>query len=195
MIDHDIRSALHKTLAKQFQDLNFEIIHELGLARGSTRVDVAVVARTGLYGFEIKSDVDVLKRLPGQVKLYSEVCDYASVVTTTKHLEEVVGMLPTWWGIFLASDETGKVKFKVNTLPQKNPTLNITKLTRMLWRDEALEFLKRRGEDRGLQNKAKRHAWERIQKVASPDEIKAFLRERLKARTKMASVGGWKVPR
>ena len=50
-------------------------------------------------GFEIKSDVDSLQRLPGQIAAFASVFDRVSLVTTDRHLADVKKVIPSWWGI------------------------------------------------------------------------------------------------
>lgn len=58
-----IRHALHQRLAPQLQDEpDALLLDELGLHRGQTRVDVAILGHE-LHGFEIKSDRDTLYRI------------------------------------------------------------------------------------------------------------------------------------
>lgn len=65
------------------------IIHELVLRQGGVRIDLAAVTPDRLVCVEIKSERDVLKRLPEQVKAMRLVADAWFVCCATKHLEEV----------------------------------------------------------------------------------------------------------
>lgn len=66
--DAELRRALLGDLAPQL-DADTLVVDELDLC-GLTRVDVAVV-NGHLSGFEIKGSTDSLRRLPGQVAVYS----------------------------------------------------------------------------------------------------------------------------
>lgn len=67
------------------------------LARGACRVDVCVI-NGHLHGYEIKSDVDTLRRLPLQQQFYSDVLDKATIVVGQRHLDHALETLPAWWG-------------------------------------------------------------------------------------------------
>ena len=84
MRELDIRRALRKHLGFVFEeDPTALILEELGICRGTVRVDMAVV--TGmLKGFEIKSDQDTLKRLPAQASAYNKVFDTLTIVAGTR---------------------------------------------------------------------------------------------------------------
>ena len=77
---------------------------ELPIAGGCLPADVVEITNNEINGFEIKSDVDTLRRLPNQVKVYSLVFDRCSIVTTKKYLRKVREMVPEWWGIIIATD-------------------------------------------------------------------------------------------
>jgi hypothetical protein len=65
--DNEIREAAHTTLLARARTCPDSIvIDELGLDHGACRVDIAVI-NGHIRGVEIKADVDVLDRLPGQV--------------------------------------------------------------------------------------------------------------------------------
>ena len=49
--------------------------------------------RKSLIGYEIKSDKDNLKRLKNQLDMYLVFFNYAVVITTEKHLAEVIKLL------------------------------------------------------------------------------------------------------
>lgn len=64
------------------------IIHELVLAQGQERIDVAAVTETRLVVVEIKSERDVLKRLERQVMQAKRVADLVVAVVADKHFEK-----------------------------------------------------------------------------------------------------------
>jgi hypothetical protein len=57
------------------------IIDELGLCRGTVRVDIAVVNGV-LKGYEIKGDQDTLRRLASQAATYNRIFDTMTSQTT-----------------------------------------------------------------------------------------------------------------
>jgi hypothetical protein len=74
------------------------IIHELVLKQGGVRIDLAAVTPGRLICIEIKSERDVLTRLPDQVAAMRQVSDAYGVLTAAKHLDkvrEIAGWLHT----------------------------------------------------------------------------------------------------
>ena len=71
---------------------------EFAILEGSGRIDVAVV-NSKLHGYEIKSAVDTLERLPSQQESYSKVFDRITLVADERHIPEAVKILPPWWGL------------------------------------------------------------------------------------------------
>src|ERR1700752_2733932 len=91
--DADIRSALRSwLLAEDGSKGDTVVIDELGICCGVVRIDLAVVNGT-LHGYEIKSDIDSLRRLALQIELYSKVLDRATLVVGQRHLDEALDML------------------------------------------------------------------------------------------------------
>ena len=90
MKEEDVRDALHTYLRDNLKDKYFTslIIDELGVLEGSFRVDMAVIHKEELHGFEIKSASDNLKRLPSQQENYCKVFDRMTLVCDQKHVAE-----------------------------------------------------------------------------------------------------------
>ena len=62
-----------------------------------------------MHGFEIKSDIDSLARLPHQTELYSSVFDKITLVVGATHLYHAFNIIPDWWGVLVARiDKTGR---------------------------------------------------------------------------------------
>lgn len=182
MRDADIRRALENRLTEQHgDDPSTMIRHELGLCSGSRRVDLAVV-NGHLAGWEIKSDFDTLKRLAGQAVVYNRVFDRLSIVTTSKHLQHAMDALPEWWGVVRAEGSDSSVHLRNVRQPRTNPGIDPMAVAQLLWRDEALEELRQRGLAVGLSGKARWYIWERLVEELKPRELKAVVRDRLRAR-------------
>lgn len=162
-------------------------VDELGLC-GEVRVDVAVV-NGALSGYELKSARDTLRRLPTQVRIYSQVLDYASLVVADNHLDHARQLIPEWWGCIVAAWDGSGTKLTVVTQPQPNCGVDALSLAQLLWRDEALAELRRRGIDSGVRTKPRRAIWERLAAELELDDLRQAVRERLKARQ------GWRPDR
>ena len=184
MRDADIREALWQRLTEQHAgDRGAKLFDELGVCEGRVRIDLAVVDTRRLHGFEIKSDQDTLARLDEQQRVYSKVFDQVTIVTHGAHMEHVFERVPSWWGVTQAIGiGATKVAFIERRSATDNPGRDAKSIVQLLWRDEVLAILARRGLDRGVRSKARKHAWKRAAtELPLPDlcdEVRAALRRR-----------------
>ena len=180
--DAEIRSALRSSLlAKHAADADTVIIDELGVCRGKVRVDVAVVNGM-LHGYEIKSDRDSLRRLSGQVDFYGRVLDQATLVVGERHLAKTLEMVPAWWGILRVQVCTTRLRFRTLRRGRKNPCREPRSLVELLWLDDAVALLEKRGAARGIRGKPRRIVWDRVCEYFAEDEIAETVRAHLRAR-------------
>jgi len=141
MRDRDIRTALTNALRRShLADPYTAIIDELSIKRNGARIDVALVNGV-LHGFELKSDLDTLSRLPEQVSAYGEVCDHVTLVVGERHVLTAIELVPDWWGIKVARGNSSAVEFRDLKLAQTNPATNPTAVAQLLRREEALNIL------------------------------------------------------
>lgn len=169
MRDIDIRRALIAHLAQEHaDDSKTLIVEEIGAGR--SRVDLAVV-RDGLHGYEIKSRVDTLSRLPGQLHDYAAVFDEVTVVIGVKHLTGVLSEIPSWCGVILASYINGKVCLEPFRTAQRNPHRDPYTLAQLLWRAEAIEALERHNQLRGVKSKPREALWRRLSERLSLEQL------------------------
>lgn len=187
MRDRDIRSALRGRLSGLHPEPDTLIIDELGLCRGTARVDVAVV-NGHINGFEIKSERDTLDRLPGQQKVYSKTLDQVTIVASGLHINKIMDTVPEWWGVLEAHLKEGQVAFKTHREPAPNPDIDPRALAELLWRDEALAALKKIGQDKGVLSKPRRVLWAKLAECLTLTELSALVREQLKSRPNWRSV-------
>jgi hypothetical protein len=140
--DSDIRGPLHRWLLDQHaNDAETSVIHELKLPRPTARVDIAVV-NGDLAAFEIKSDVDSLARLPRQILSFNKVFDRICVVTTKRHAQAVQRTIPHWWGISIAKNQNGEVRFKNLRRGRQNPHPDLMALLHALYLPELRSILR-----------------------------------------------------
>lgn len=186
-IRHELKAEMRAIHADQTDTL---LIDELGLRQGIVRVDLAVVNGV-LHGYEIKSEADTLRRLPAQVKVYSAVLDFATLVTSRSHLEHVSAIVPAWWGMTIAEPKGKKgVRLESMRLAASNPAVDARALVELLWHDEALRLLERVGEAKGLTRKPRRYAWDRLAASYPLDELRDAVRATLKARHQLPPPAG-----
>lgn len=182
MRDRDIRSALRERLRELHrEEPDTLIIDELGLCRGTARVDVAVV-NGKINGFEIKSERDTLDRLPGQQEVYSKTLDEVTIVASGHHIDKIIDAVPNWWGVEEVGLEGGEVVFKTLREPAPNPDINPLALAQLLWRDEALAALKHLGLDKGMLSKPRRALWAKLSECLTLTELSSIVRQHLKSR-------------
>ena len=140
--DAEIRAAFISSLRTAYiHDQPSLVLEELGLRHGRARIDLAVI-KGEIIGFELKSDLDSLQRLPEQAMVYNSVLDKITLIVTEKHLSAAMQQLFDWWGIILAQlDGDGVVSFSEVRSPKTNPLVEKVAVARLLWRAEALGIL------------------------------------------------------
>lgn len=142
MHDHDIRAILRQDLQQKYgTGPDTEVIDELSIRGGRTRIDLALVNGV-LHGFELKSDFDTLRRLPEQAEAYGTVCDRVTLVVGERLVRRAIDFIPDWWGVMLVRvDDDGRALFRNFKLSQTNPSLDAVAVARLLRRSEAGAFL------------------------------------------------------
>lgn len=173
-----------KTLSKDHEgDSETKIIEELGLKHGEARVDIAVVNGV-IHGYELKSDLDTLVRLPNQIRIYNSVFDQITLVVSKDHLYEAIKLIPDWWGIIIAKmiDSSGNIKFCTIREPEENRFKDSLAIAKLLWKNEALSILERRNQARGVRSKSRQVMYEKLAAILDQktlgDEVRVCLRTR-----------------
>lgn len=181
--DRDIRARLRAELAKEHAgDPDTLMVEEMGLCQGDARIDVAVI-NGSLNGFEIKSAMDTLERLPSQERIYSAVMDSMTILTSGSHLDGVLSLIPTWWGVIAVEyDDEKKLGFSKVRQSADNPQPDPCAVVQLLWRAEALAILEARGLDWGVRSKPKRTMWDRLLERLEWPDLHAEVRRTLKSR-------------
>jgi hypothetical protein len=182
MRDQEIRRALRRYLTVAFgEDPSALIIDELGVCRGTVRVDMAVV-NGELKGFEIKSDRDTLGRLEAQAAIYNRVFDTLSIVVGSRHLQRVEPMIPGWWGIWVVDQLGGHDALTCIRAESRNEHIDPYSLVQLLWREETLALLLRHNLASGLRGKPRRHLWDILASNLTINDLRDSVRAQLKAR-------------
>ncbi|WP_374540771.1 sce7726 family protein [Sphingorhabdus sp.] len=102
--DADMRAALEMWLRLQQHESEIRLIHEFVIPRPSARIDLALI-NGRISGYEIKSDVDSLSRLPAQMHSYSKIFEHLSFVTTERKSKSILQKTPEWCGVITISRE------------------------------------------------------------------------------------------
>jgi len=172
--DKVIRIALRNVLDKeqekcQKNGCKAEIFEEFGVRHGTARIDCAII-NGFMCGYEIKSDRDSLKRLPGQVKEFSTVFDKLTLVVGKRHLYHAMHIIPDWWGVTVAKKNAdGTVRLQTIRKPEQNKTQEEMSIARLLWREEALKILEQRNEACRVRHKPRESLYEKIVEVFASD--------------------------
>lgn len=188
MRDEDIRRVLRQHLEGIFKDdRTTMIIEELGLCRGSVRVDIAVVNGV-LKGYEIKSDQDTLLRLSSQAATYNRIFDTMTIVVAERHLRAAGKLIPSWWAIQVAGVVNPSTRLEIQYFrgESTNPNVDPGSLVQLLWRDEVLELLGQIEPGRALKSKPRRVLWETLATAVPLPELKAMVCACLRSRS------GWR---
>lgn len=176
--DGQIRTALLQALAADTA-VDARIVEEMWLAPTQERADVAVVGRS-LLGYEIKSNRDDLSRLPRQIAAYDRVFDESILVVGERYLSHAAGMLPNWWGVYVAEgDGCGSVHLIRS--PGSNPNVDRDALVRLLWRSELESALLVLGFDR-FDRSTRGELRTTLLSVTDGDLLRRTVREALRTR-------------
>ncbi len=158
------------------------VIDELGLFEGKSRIDVAVI-NENLFGFEIKSELDNLERLPLQQASFSRIFDKITLVIDERHVAKAVEIVPAWWGLISVSRREGKPHLNEIWSSRQNYNVEMESLCQLLWREEALELLKGLGLATGkIRHRSRKVMWKLLAQVLEPQELKMAIYKTLKAR-------------
>ena len=134
--DKDIREPLFDFFDEKFGKVR--IIEEKQIAK--SRADVMLVLEETLVGGEIKSDADTYTRLARQIKDYNKFFDYNYVVVGSSHSKHIDEHIPEYWGIIVATEDEGDIKFQIFREPGINKraqkTYKMKRKLSILWRPE-----------------------------------------------------------
>ena len=183
--DRIIRNAFRGVLNAELKTYKLNskqparIFEELSVKHGTARIDIAVINGV-MHGYEIKSDLDTLRRLPEQMNEYNAVFDYLTLIVGKHHLYDAINMIPYWWGIVVAKvNPKGKVVFHNIRVAENNPAQVKVSIARLLWRDEALRILEESNQAKGVRSKSRETVYVRLTEVLETDVLKAKVRETL----------------
>ncbi|MEI8443902.1 sce7726 family protein [Mesorhizobium sp. CCNWLY176] len=180
--DRMIRDAVKAALVSRHADDDAVIVEELKTARGSGRLDIAVI-NGKLEGVEIKSDLDTLSRLGRQATYFGGAADKMTLVVGDRHLNNAVTMVPDWWSIVKATAKTsGEIHLKTLRRGRINKHLDPEALTFLLEREELVILLERFGLDSGIRtapySELSRRAMGAIRKQNLAAEVRSLLKRR-----------------
>lgn len=148
MRDADVRLAMAASVARTMATRPHVLVPEVEIRwTVPARADALLVADR-ISGFEIKSDVDSLSRLPRQIEAYGHVVERAYLVVGERHREKATGMVPDWWHVWAASWKDGNPHVRQVRRGRLNPDVDPLAVTSFISRDHLVRVLTETGERR-----------------------------------------------
>ncbi|TOA18385.1 hypothetical protein CGK33_08350 [Vibrio parahaemolyticus] len=111
------------------------MLQELHVHRGNAIADVVTV-HSEAHCYEIKGDKDKIDRLARQGDYYNKVFSKITLVTTERKLKEALDKIPAFWGVIVAYDMKGVVKFRHIRKISTNPLFDKELALATLWKSE-----------------------------------------------------------
>lgn len=165
-----------------FSNGSQNIVHEVGVVRGGiSRIDVLDFT-TDIHGYEIKTAVDSLSRLPLQIQWYGKVMDRITLVVASKHLKKAQELVPGYWGLKEIVEIDGAFAIEDLRPAVQNPNQDKLYYISLLWADELREVMRQRGLYRTLASKAHWNMANRMATLYTVDDLRPIILSKLKAR-------------
>jgi len=179
----EIRAALHdKKLNALRSAPDTLVIDELGLSHAKVRIDVAVINGC-VHGYEIKSSLDTLDRLPIQIELYAQCLEKLTLVCAPRHTDRALEVIPDWCGLMEASKGArGALSFKTVRKARINAEVSAVQLAHLLWRPEALTLVSRLDTAGKFAKMPRKQLYEIIAAHLSVKQITTAIREFMQLR-------------
>lgn len=178
--DQDVRSLLLSELSDKYRsDNDTRIINELGIDFGASRVDVAVVNGI-IHGYEIKSDVDTLDRLPRQINYYNKLFQRMTIVSSRKYYSQIKDLVPPWWGIKTISADGSRLISQRKGRFKNKQDKDI--LLRLLWKQDLEAFIDVLGYPKKMKKLKKNQLLEIFSNEADLQLIQSHVYNSLKTR-------------
>ncbi|MGX9718825.1 sce7726 family protein [Stenotrophomonas acidaminiphila] len=177
--EREIKLAVLDYLGRKNALQDGVVINELPVANWSRRADLAV-ANGKLQAFEIKSDLDSLRRLDAQIALFSTRFDKVVVVTTARFLTPALERLPAYVEIWEAARKDDDVELRVARRGATREIKNKRILASYLQKSELVSFVRSSGAE--VTQGASRDKLESLVDAMPLNRLRAYVLERLKQR-------------
>ncbi|MBJ2345547.1 MULTISPECIES: sce7726 family protein [Pseudomonas] len=139
-----IKAALIDWLYAKGMVRDAVVINEMVVANWARRADIAL-ANGRLYGFEIKSAFDSLKRLPGQIESFRCHFDKVTVVAASKFIADITESYPSEVGVIEVYLKSDKVAFRQVRAGRIDEVKNSQYLASLITRVEIERLLRAEG--------------------------------------------------
>lgn len=144
--DDRIREALLRKLARQ-KTRPRAVIEELHVHNGNAIADV-VTLHSEAHCYEIKGKTDRIERIVVQGAYYNAVFRRITLVTTECKLRRARELAPSFWGILVATEDGGEIRFRHARAARRNPQFEKQSAAMTLWKSEMLELVPVTGTER-----------------------------------------------
>lgn len=171
-----IRDALRPLASRDAGEPRL-VVDEFWIPGSRARADVCVISGE-LWGYEIKSARDTLRRLPRQVEAFSRLFDRCTAVLATKHLDAAEDILSPWWGIIEVAGN-GRPELIVRRAPEKNTCVDTALVVKLLWRAEAQAALAEMGVQPTAKKLGRQAMWRLLVRHVDPPRLHRHVRETL----------------
>lgn len=146
--DSDMRVVLSAAISSQYGHLEHLLVPEVDIFVSLPgRIDALLVADR-ICGFELKSDVDSLRRLPRQVEIYCPVLERATLVVGSKHVDAASKIVPPWWAIWTVRRVDNGFALSVLRRGRLNARVEPYAVSTFIPRDVLVPYLRTQGFDR-----------------------------------------------
>lgn len=152
MYDKLIRTTLISKLENQAVKPK-AVIEELRVHNGNAIADVVALYKDA-HCFEIKGDADKIERAVKQGRYYNLSFRRITLVTTTRHLDKAIELLPKFWGIMIAERKDGRVILKYIRGAKNNSGFDKSLALLILWKAEMLTLIEQH--DRSIKKSSRR---------------------------------------
>ncbi|MEW5012260.1 sce7726 family protein [Clavibacter michiganensis subsp. michiganensis] len=181
MTERELRTFVKEVVASASSNQPPRIVEEFFVGE-SGRIDLALIGKT-LVGYELKSDLDTLNRLPRQMQAYGEVFEYCTLVVTERHLQRARQELRPGWGLAVVSQTLdGTYGYQQIRKARFLKTGSKEAVAGLLWRDEALTLLEQLGQSKGIRSKPRQILQSRLSEVCDLPQLRSLVAETLTAR-------------
>ena len=173
----EIKKALSNYIKEKNNYTDSCIVEELRLNGGEIRADI--VDLNEMHCYEIKSEGDSLNRLIRQGTQYGKTFDKVTIVAARCHLEKVIEIVPSWWGIIVINEKEEKFLKSFRQAKINKRVLSPEDIATLFSKEEALSVLNNFDTSKGWKSKSLYKIQSHIAGLLSLDELKHSVKESL----------------
>lgn len=178
--ESEVRAAVHRSIVRA--DAGHDLLVDEFVIGERGRIDIAHIGHH-LSGFELKSDLDNLDRLPRQMEVFSEVFDFCTLVITARHLSKARRIVRPGWGLAVVErDDSGTLNYVQIRKPKQRRARDRTALSEILWRDELIDALESFDLARGYRSATRPELAARLATAVDRDALRQIVANSLMAR-------------